>query len=265
MSVDSAKLQRTIKEYDQCMQELRAYKNHVVALQEDLEELEKENNTLRLITEKSEQGRRMSILITENEALFQSNCTLCQQLDDLEQDIEENEAHDGIAVDIEKTTLKRQVDALYKQNTNLEKQLRQLKEDVSEESNEYINTKKEKESLDDKILEFTDLLSEAEERSRNLEKENGKLKKSIEHIKTENTKCKALQISTKCTYKDELASKEAKFAETLQAKDKLDQTCSNWISQQPKNVSIQSCHIYKLDKNGHFILDQIGSDLSKMD
>ena len=43
-------------EYDQCMQELRAYKNHVVALQEDLEELEKENNTLRLITEKSEQG-----------------------------------------------------------------------------------------------------------------------------------------------------------------------------------------------------------------
>ena len=46
---------------------------------------------------------------------------------------------------------------------------------------------------------------------------------------------------------------------------KLDQTCSNWISQQSKNVSIQSCHIYKLDKNGHFILDQIGSDLSKMD
>merc|ERR1712141_334165 len=100
LSVDSAKLQRTIKEYDQCMQELRAYKSHVVALQEDLEELEKENNTLRLITEKSEQGRRMSILITENEAL-------CQQLDDLEQDIEENETHDGIAVDIEKTTLMR--------------------------------------------------------------------------------------------------------------------------------------------------------------
>ena len=46
---------------------------------------------------------------------------------------------------------------------------------------------------------------------------------------------------------------------------KLDQTCSNWISQQSKNVFIQSCHIYKLDKNGHFILDQIGSDLSKTD
>ena len=26
---------------------------------------------------------------------------------------------------------------------------------------------------------------------------------------------------------------------------KLDQTCSNWISHQSKNVSIQSCHIYK--------------------
>ena len=46
---------------------------------------------------------------------------------------------------------------------------------------------------------------------------------------------------------------------------KMDQTCSNRISQQSKNVSIQSCHIYKLDKNGHFIFDQIGSDLSKMD
>ena len=41
---------------------------------------------------------------------------------------------------------------------------------------------------------------------------------------------------------------------------KFDQTCSNWISHQSKNVSIQSCHIYKLDKNCHFILDQIGSD-----
>ena len=46
---------------------------------------------------------------------------------------------------------------------------------------------------------------------------------------------------------------------------KMDQTCSNWTSQQSKNVSVQSCHIYKLDKNCHYILDQIGSDLSKMD
>jgi hypothetical protein len=46
---------------------------------------------------------------------------------------------------------------------------------------------------------------------------------------------------------------------------KLDQTCSNWISHQSKNVSIKSCHIYKKDKNGCFILDQIGSDLSKTD
>ena len=248
LSVDSAKLQRTIKEYDQCMQELRAYKNHVVALQEDLDELEKENNTLRLITEKSEQGRRMSILITENEALFQSNCTLCQQLDDLEQEIEENEEHDGIAVDIEKITLKRQVDALYKQNTNLDKQLRQLKEDVSEESKEYINTKKEKENLDDKILELTDLLSEAEERARAVEKENGKLKKSIEHIKTENNKCKALQISTKCTYKDELASKEAKFAETLQAKDTLEQTLTILQTKIKDNEKKEQSNLAYIDK-----------------
>ena len=32
-----------------------------------------------------------------------------------------------------------------------------------------------------------------------------------------------------------------------------------------KNVSIKSCHICKKDKNSHFIFDQIGSDLYKMD
>ena len=46
---------------------------------------------------------------------------------------------------------------------------------------------------------------------------------------------------------------------------KLDQTWSNWISQQSKNVTIKSCHIYKKDKNGCFIFHFFGSDLSKMD
>ena len=46
---------------------------------------------------------------------------------------------------------------------------------------------------------------------------------------------------------------------------KLDQTWSNWISRQSKNVTIKSCHIYKKDKNGCLILDFFGSDLSKMD
>ena len=32
-----------------------------------------------------------------------------------------------------------------------------------------------------------------------------------------------------------------------------------------QNDAINSCHIYHEDKNGCFILDQIGSDLSKMD
>ena len=47
--------------------------------------------------------------------------------------------------------------------------------------------------------------------------------------------------------------------------DKLDQTWSNWISHQSKNVSIKSCHIYKKNKNGCFIIHFFGSDLSKMD
>jgi hypothetical protein len=32
-----------------------------------------------------------------------------------------------------------------------------------------------------------------------------------------------------------------------------------------KNVTIKSCHIYRKDKNGCFVFDYFGSDLSKMD
>ena len=32
-----------------------------------------------------------------------------------------------------------------------------------------------------------------------------------------------------------------------------------------KNVSIKSCHIFKKNKNGHFIFGFFGSDPSKMD
>jgi hypothetical protein len=46
---------------------------------------------------------------------------------------------------------------------------------------------------------------------------------------------------------------------------KLDQTRSNWISHQSKNVTTKSCHIYRKDKNGCFVFDFFGSDLSKMD
>ena len=46
---------------------------------------------------------------------------------------------------------------------------------------------------------------------------------------------------------------------------KIDQTWSKWISRQSKNVTIKSRHIYKKDKNGCFIADFFGSDLSKMD
>ena len=88
--VNINELKRLVKEYEHCAQEVRVYKSHILALQEDLEEVEKENNTLRLITEKSEQSRRMSILITENESLFQYNNTLSQQLEDLEDDIIQN-------------------------------------------------------------------------------------------------------------------------------------------------------------------------------
>ena len=43
---------------------------------------------------------------------------------------------------------------------------------------------------------------------------------------------------------------------------KLDQI---WISHLSKIVTIKSCHIYHVEKNCHYIFDQIGSELSKMD
>ena len=46
---------------------------------------------------------------------------------------------------------------------------------------------------------------------------------------------------------------------------KMDQTWSNWISHQSKNVTIKFCHIYRKDKNDSFVFDFLGSDLSKMD
>ena len=53
---------------------------------------------------------------------------------------------------------------------------------------------------------------------------------------------------------------------------KLDQTWSNlikldqiWFPHQSKNVSIKICHIYRKDKNGSFVFDFFGSDLSKID
>ena len=126
VNLNVKELERVLQEYEQCIEELRVYKGHVVALQEDLEEVERENNTLRLITEKSEQGRRMSILIRENEALFQSNATLCNQLENLENDVEEGESVAGVNLDMEKNRLTRQAEALYKQNTKLLKPLLRL-------------------------------------------------------------------------------------------------------------------------------------------
>ena len=53
---------------------------------------------------------------------------------------------------------------------------------------------------------------------------------------------------------------------------KLEKTGSNLIKldqigfpHRSKNVTIKSCHIYIKDKNGCFVFDFFGSDLSKID
>ena len=52
----------------------------------------------------------------------------------------------------------------------------------------------------------------------------------------------------------------------------LDQIRPKWIKldqigflTNQKSVTIKSCHIYRKDKNGCFVFDFFGSDLSKMD
>ena len=52
----------------------------------------------------------------------------------------------------------------------------------------------------------------------------------------------------------------------------LDQICPKWIKRdqigfphQSKSVTVKSCHIYRKNKNGCFVFDFFGSDLSKMD
>ena len=52
----------------------------------------------------------------------------------------------------------------------------------------------------------------------------------------------------------------------------LDQICPKWIKldqigflTNQKEIAIKSCHIYHGEKNHHYIFDQIGSQLSKMD
>ena len=181
--MNAEELQRLMKNYEQSVTELRAYKSHVMALQEDLEEVEKENNTLRMITEKSEQGRRMSILITENEALFQSNATLCEQLDELEAEVEEKEYEVGVTMDIEKTRLRRQSEAFLEQNTILEQQLEELKEEEANKAKEFSNLRHQKDSLDAKILELSDIVTESEEKNATLEKEREDLRKRSEELK----------------------------------------------------------------------------------
>ena len=51
---------------------------------------------------------------------------------------------------------------------------------------------------------------------------------------------------------------------------RLGQNCPKWIKLDQigilpdQDVDIKSCHNHHEDKNGHFIFNQIGSDLSKM-
>ena len=195
-----------MKNYEQSVTELRAYKSHVIALQEDLEEVEKENNTLRMITEKSEQGRRMSILITENEALFQSNRTLCDQLEDLETEVEEKEYEAGVTLDIEKTRLRRQSEAFIEQNTILEQELQELKEEDAAKLKEVSNLRMQKDSLDAKISELNNIVTATEEKNALLEKERRELKKISLELKMANTSLE-LKMKNLVNQSPELASK----------------------------------------------------------
>lgn len=200
---------------------MRAYKSHVVALQEDLDEVEKENNTLRMITEKSEQSRRMSILITENEALFQSNRTLCEQLEDLETEVEEKELEAGVTMDIEKTRLRRQSEAFLQQNTQLEEEVKELKEEGEEKLKDLSDLRRQKESLDNKIIIMTDHMSQSDEKVEELEKEKQELKKMLDKLTIETTN-QELQMKILTNKNRELTLKNSKLEVVLSENEKRD-------------------------------------------
>ena len=210
-----------MKNYEQCITELRAYKGHVVALQEDLEEVEKENNTLRMITEKSEQGRRMSILITENEALFQSNRTLCDQLEDLEIELEDKENEESVTIDIEKTKLRRQSEAFLQQNEQLEQELKELKDEDEEKWKDLSNLRRQKEALDNKINHMTDLVSESDEKVAALEREKQELKRLLDKMRIETTN-QELQMKNITNKNQELTLKNSTLEVALSENSMLD-------------------------------------------
>ena len=224
-------LNRLIKNYEQCVSELRAYKSHVVALQEDLEEVEKENNTLRMITEKSEQSRRMSILITENEALFQSNRTLCEQLEDLETEVEDREYEVGVSMDVEKTRLRRQSEAFLEQNTQLEQELKELKEEDAEKLKDLSDLKHQKELLDNKISDMANIVSQSDEKIATLEKEKQELKLLLDKLMIETTN-QEFQMKSLTNKNQELALKNSKLQVALSESEKED---SNSLLLVPEN------------------------------
>ena len=210
-----------MKNYEQCITELRAYKGHVVALQEDLEEVEKENNTLRMITEKSEQGRRMSILITENEALFQSNRTLCDQLEDMEMELEDKENEESVTIDIEKTKLRRQSEAFLQQNEQLEQELKELKDEDEEKLKELSNLRRQKETLDNKVNQMKYIVSESDEKVAALEKEKQELKRLLDKLRIETTN-QELQMKNITNQNQELTLKNSMLEVTLSENNKLE-------------------------------------------
>ena len=232
--MNEEELSRLVKNYEQCVSELRAYKSHVVALQEDLDEVEKENNTLRMITEKSEQSRRMSILITENEALFQSNRTLCEQLEDLETEVEEKEFEAGVTMDIEKTRLRRQSEAFLQQNTQLEEELKELKEEGEEKLKDLSNLRNQKELLDNKITDMTDRVIQSDEKVEELEKEKQELKKLLDKLRIETTN-QELQMKILSNKNRELTLKNSKLEDVLSENERRDSSLQQLLNDEEEN------------------------------
>jgi hypothetical protein len=161
--------------------------------------------------------------------------------------VEEEEHESGVNCDMEKNRLTRQAETLYKQNTKLEKELRQLKEDHSEKFTEYLSLKVEKEKLDDKTLEMTDLLTESEEKCKNLENEKYAMKNIIDDIKHENN-CKTLQIQEHTLHKLELTSKELKLEETLIENAKLEESITLMENKIKENEMAEQSKISYMDK-----------------
>ena len=177
------RLENALIDLEAVEKELLQYKEENATLREDVEDLELEVETLKICTNKNEQSRRMSILITENETLYQAN----HQLGTMIRTMEEDESRQP-DFDVEKLKLVREKQDVVK---NLEESTVKLKQMEAKEKimkEQMRQTEKDLSTLKDKVCDITDMLTTSENKLEETMKEKAKMKKDVMAARVEMNK-----------------------------------------------------------------------------